>query len=71
MKFTCYLVVSYRGNIRATKRMPTAVKAGELVLPLNINIPNSAFAHYLKHTEINVPDLPQYEAAVELKEEKQ
>jgi hypothetical protein len=68
---TCHLIISYNGNLKVTKRRPTTVKSGELVLPLTIRIPLSAFAVYLKSAEINVPETQQYQAAVELREEEQ
>ena len=53
MRLTCYLIVSHTGAVRAVRRKPNAVRAGELVLPLRIDIPNSAFAPYLASVEIN------------------
>jgi hypothetical protein len=71
MRIDCYLIVSYAGSVSVRKSRPKAhnLRAGELVLPLAVTIPNSAFAQYLAQTQVNVPESGQYQAAVELVEE--
>lgn len=73
MRTDCYLIISYTGAVKARKNRPYAnhIKAGELVLPLAINIPNSAFAQFLAQAQVNVPEGGQYQAAVELVEEQE
>lgn len=71
MRLTCYLIVSHTGSVSVRKSRPYAgdVKAGHLVLPLTITIPQSAFAMYLQSVEVNVPEAKSFQAAVELREE--
>lgn len=72
MRIYCYLLVSHTGSIAVRKSRPGAgdIKAGQVVLPLTITIPQSAFTQYLASTEITVPESQQFQAAVELVEDE-
>ena len=69
MKITCYLVISDVGDVRVNKRRASA-GPGEVILPLTIDIPYSAFARYLAAVTVDVPESPQYQAAVGLREDE-
>jgi len=73
MRITCYLIVSHTGSISVRKSRPYAgdIKAGHLVLPLTVTIPQAAFALFLKSAEVNVPESEAFQANVELAEEKE
>ena len=68
MRLTCYLMVSHSGSVSLRKYAPDpgAVRAGQLVLPLTVDIPDRAFAVYLDRAEITVPESERFQAAVEL-----
>lgn len=72
MRLTCYLLISHTGSVSVRKFPPdaSAVRSGQLVLPLTISIPDSAFAVYLGRTEINVPESQRFQAAVELEDDE-
>jgi hypothetical protein len=72
MKLSCYLIVSYNGSVEVRKRLPfeAQLRPGQLVLPLRISVPDSAFSVYLSQVELSVPESPKYQAAVELAEEE-
>lgn len=68
MRLTCYLLVSHTGSVSVRKFPPdaSAIRPGQLVLPLTISIPDAAFAVFLARAEIQVPDSQQFRASVEL-----
>ena len=73
MRIDCYLIVSYAGSVSVRKSRPgvTNLRAGQLVLPLVVTIPNSAFAQFLAAAQVNVPESGNFQAAVELVEEQE
>lgn len=73
MRIDCFLIVSYAGSVSVRKSRPKAtnLRAGELVLPLAVTIPNSAFAQFLAQAQVNVPESGSFQAAVELVEEQE
>lgn len=68
MKINCYLLIAHNGSVSVRKSGPRrgAITPGTVVLPLRIDIPDSAFANYLRSIEIGVPETPQFEATVDL-----